>query len=76
MRGREGHTRWSPWRSMLAGAVIGFIEAAGSEGERRLVRGPEPVVRFQTREPDHAHRPHGLWFLAPIRCLKRYLSPN
>lgn len=68
--------RWSPWRSMLAGAVIGFIEAAGSENERRALRTPEPVVRFQTREPDEAGRPVGLWFLAPLRSWRHRLSPN
>jgi hypothetical protein len=67
-------TRWSPWRSVLAGAVIGFVEATGSELERRALQRPEPVVRLVD------HRPHppppGLWFLAPLRGIRRRLSPN
>lgn len=67
---------WSPWRSVLAGAVIGFIEAAGSERERRVLRNPEPVVRFQAREPDDGRPPVGVWFLAPLRRWRHRLSPN
>lgn len=67
---------WSLWRSLVAGAVIGFVEAAGSdEQRRRLLRQPDPVVRFQSREPD-SHRPRGLWFLAPLRDITRRLSRN
>lgn len=68
-------TGWSPWRSVLAGAVIGFIEAAGSQQDRRALRHPEPVVRFDDREPD-AGRPRALWFLSPLRDIRRFLSPN
>lgn len=67
---------WSLWRSLVAGAVIGFVEAAGSEEQRRrLLRPPDPVVRFQTREPE-SRRPGGLWFLAPLRNITRRLSRN
>lgn len=68
-------TRWSPWRSLLAGAVIGFVEAAGSEVDRRALRPRDPVVRFQDRRPD-AGRPPGLWFLAPLRGVRSYFSLN
>lgn len=68
-------TGWSPWRSVLAGAVIGFIEAAGSHRDRRALRQPEPVIRFDDREPE-AGRPRALWFLAPLRDIRRFLSPN
>lgn len=68
-------TRWSPWRSVLAGAVIGFIEAAGSPRERRALRPPEPVVRFDDREPGPG-LPRGLWFLAPLGDIRRFLSRN
>lgn len=76
MKGAGGRTRWSPWRSIFAGAVIGFVEAAGSDGERRVLREPNPVVRFQALEPCDTHRPAGLWFLAPLRSFRRYLSLN
>lgn len=69
-------TRWSPWRSVLAGAVIGFVEAAGSKNERGLLHYPDPVVRFLEREPDRPGSPRGLWFLAPLRDIRRYLSLN
>jgi hypothetical protein len=58
--------RRSPWRSALAGAVIGFLEAAGSESERRALHRPLAVVRFEDREPARATRPVGLWFLEPL----------
>lgn len=68
-------TGWSPWRSVLVGAVIGFIDAAGSHQERRALRNLEPVIRFDDREPD-AGRPRGLWFLYPLQDIRRYFSPN
>ena len=68
-------TRWSPWRSLFAGAVIGFVEAAGSEAERRALHAPEPVVRFQARMP-RPRPPAGLWFLAPLSRIRRHLSRN
>ncbi len=68
-------TRWSPWRSVLAGAVIGFVEAAGSDRERRILRQPVPVVRYDDRELERP-APVGLWFLLPLRHVRRYLSPN
>lgn len=61
---------------MFAAAVIGFVEAAGSDHERRMLRKPEPVVRFQAREPDAMGCPAGLWFLAPLRGWQRRLSRN
>ncbi|MFW5952066.1 MAG: hypothetical protein ACOC3J_05990 [Gemmatimonadota bacterium] len=69
-------TRWNPWRSALAGAVIGFIEAAGTEVQRRALNRPNPVVRYDEREPEGLRPPAGLWFLEPLRDLKRLLSPN
>ena len=56
---------WKPWKSVLAGAVIGFLEAAGSEQERRRAR-PLAVVRYEDRHPDAGGEPPGLWFLEPI----------
>jgi hypothetical protein len=76
LRNVDGMTRWSPWRSILAGAVIGFIEAAGSERDQRLLRDPQPVVRFQDRVPETGRPPARLWFLEPLRGLRRLLSPN
>lgn len=61
---------------MLAGAVIGFVEAAGADSERRMLRRPEPVVWFQAREPDETRRPAGLWFLERFRGWRQRLSPN
>ena len=67
---------WSLWRSLVAGAVIGFVEAAGSEEQRRrLLRTPDAVVRFQGRTPT-GEPPRGLWFLAPLRDITRRLSRN
>lgn len=67
-------TRWSPWRSVMAAAVLGFVDAAGSSEERRMLRIP-PVVRFTERIPLPA-RPSRLWFLAPLSGWRRYLHPN
>lgn len=58
--------RWSPWKSALAGAVIGFLEAAGSEHEKRAAHRPLAVVRFDERQRDRLARPAGLWFLDPL----------
>jgi hypothetical protein len=66
-------TRWSPWRSVLAGAVLGFVDAVGSEEERRAV--PTPVVRFAERIPGPA-RPSRLWFLSPFTGWRRFLNRN
>lgn len=74
--GQPGRSRWSPWRSVLAGAVIGFIEAAGSDRERRVLSRPAAVVRFDHRHPDSGAPPSGLWFLFPLRDFRRYLSRN
>ena len=69
-------TRWSAWRSVLAGAVIGFVEAAGSDRERRALSYPDPVVRFDARGHDRLASPPGLWFLVPLRDIRRYFSTN
>lgn len=74
--GRTGGSRWSPWRSVLAGAVMGFVEAAGGERERRLLARPAAVVRFDHRDARAGDPPAGLWFLAPLRDIRRYLSRN
>lgn len=73
---QAGMSRWSPWRSVLAGAVIGFVEAAGSDRERRVLRQPDAVVRFDHRGPHAGDPPAGLWFLASLRDIRRYLSRN
>lgn len=73
---RIGGSRWSPWRSVLAGAVIGFVEAAGTERERRMLARPAAVVRFDHRDAGAGDPPAGLWFLAPLRDIRRYLSRN
>lgn len=69
-------SRWSPWRSALAGAVIGFIEAAGSDPERSVLSRPAAVVRFDHRHPDSGAPPPRLWFLSPLGDFRRYLSRN
>ncbi len=76
MKNVGGVTRWSPWRSILAGAVIGFVEAAGSEREQRLLGDPQPVVRYQDRVPRESRMPARLWFIEPLRHITRLLSPN
>lgn len=58
--------RWSPWKSALAGAVIGFLEAAGSEHEKRAAHRPLAVVRFDERQRDRLAWPAGLWLLDPL----------
>ena len=62
----SGPTRRSPWKSALAGAVMGFLEAAGSESERRVLSRPLAVIRYEEGESTRARRPGGLWFLDPL----------
>jgi hypothetical protein len=67
-------TRWSVWRSVLAGAVIGLVDAVGTDEERRRLYAPTPVVRF-ARLPA-PRRPSRLWFLAPLTGWTRYIHRN
>jgi hypothetical protein len=69
----ESRTRWSPWRSVLAAAVLGFADAVGSE-ERRYVR-VSPVVWFAERVP-RPGLPSRLWFLSPLTGWRRYVHRN
>lgn len=54
------------WRSVLAGAVIGLVEAAGLDRPRRMLRRPLRVVWLDDRDStdplDHA----GVWFVDPL----------
>jgi hypothetical protein len=59
-------SNWNVWRSALAGAMIGLIEAAGLAAVRPAPREPLRVVR-----PAHGIRRHplaglGVWFLDPL----------
>ena len=58
--------KWSAWKSVLAGAVIGFVEAAGSEPARRRLRTPGAVVRIDRRRPPDPRAELGVWFLDPV----------
>ncbi len=66
-------TRWSAWRSVAAAAVLGFVDAVGSEEARRLTA-PPPIVRFSRfRAPAPPAR---LWFLAPLTGWRKYVHRN
>lgn len=58
--------KWSAWKSVLAGAVIGFVEAAGPEAARRRIHGPLAVVRIDDRRVPDTVSGTGLWFLDPL----------
>ena len=59
--------KWSAWKSVLAGAVIGFTEAAGPESARRALHSPPGVVRTVRRRPRDPLAELGVWFLDPVR---------
>lgn len=54
------------WRSIVAGAVIGLVEAAGLDASRRVVRRPLRAIRLDDREPADLLAGAGVWFLDPI----------
>lgn len=58
--------KWSAWKSVLAGAVIGFVEAAGPEAARRRLRAPLAVVRIDDRHSPDPLADVGLWILDPV----------
>ena len=54
------------WRSALAGAVIGLVEAAGLGAVRPALRHPLRVVWRQARQPSDPLSRLGVWFLEPL----------
>lgn len=54
------------WRGVLAGAVIGLVEAAGLDRPRRILRRPLRVVWIDDREPDDPLDGAGVWFMDPV----------
>lgn len=58
--------KWSAWKSVLAGAVIGFVEAAGPEEARRRLRDPVAVVRIVRQRRHTLADEIGLWLLDPL----------
>ena len=58
--------KWSAWKSVLAGAVIGFVEATGPEAARRRIRTPLAVVRIEDRRGPDSLVGTGVWFLDPL----------
>jgi hypothetical protein len=58
--------KWNIWRSVLAGALIGVVEAAGLAAVRPAPRAPLGVVRRadRLRKPSLARL--GVWFLDPL----------
>ena len=54
------------WRALVAGAVIGLVEAAGLDRGRRVHRRPLRVVRLDDREPVDLLARAGVWFLDPL----------
>jgi hypothetical protein len=59
-------TKRSLWRSALAGAVIGLVEAAGLSAVRPALRLPLRVVWRQERRPADPLSRLGIWFLDPL----------
>lgn len=54
------------WRTLLAGAVIGLVEAAGLDRGRRARRRRSRAVWLDDREPADPLARTGVWFLDPI----------
>lgn len=54
------------WRTVLAGAVIGLVEAAGLDRGRRARRRRSRAVWLDDREPTDPLARAGVWFLDPI----------
>lgn len=53
------------WRMLVAGAVIGLVEAAGLE-RRGALRRPLRAVWIDDREPEDPLAGTGVWFLDPL----------
>jgi len=53
-------------RSILAGTVIGLVEAAGLDPRRRHLRRPLRVVRLDDTGRTDPLATAGVWFLDPI----------
>jgi hypothetical protein len=58
--------KWNVWRSVVAGALIGFVEAAGLAAIRPTARAPLRVVRPARRRPSDPLARCGVWFLDPL----------
>ena len=54
------------WRTLLAGAVIGLVEAAGLDRGRRARRRRSRAVWLDDREPADPLARAGVWFLDPL----------
>ena len=54
------------WRTLLAGAVIGLVEAAGLDRGRRARRRRSRAVWLDDREPTDPLARAGVWFLDPL----------
>jgi hypothetical protein len=65
--------RWNIWRSALAGALIGFVEAAGLAAIRPAPRVPLRLVRPAGRVPSNPLSRCGVWFLDPLPLPRREL---
>jgi hypothetical protein len=58
--------KWNVWRSAVAGALIGFVEAAGLAAIRPSWRAPLRVVRPAGRIPSNPLGRCGVWFMEPL----------
>lgn len=54
------------WRSAIAGAVLGLVEAAGLAAVRRSPRSPLRIVRPAVRLHPNPLARLGVWFLDPL----------
>lgn len=54
------------WRTLLAGALIGVVEAVAPERQRSLLRRPHRIVWIDDREPEDRLARSGVWFLDPL----------
>ena len=54
------------WRTLVAGAVIGLVEAAGLDRRVRTRRRPLRVVWLDDREPADPLARAGVWFIDPL----------
>jgi hypothetical protein len=58
--------KWNVWRSAVAGALIGLVEAAGLAAVRPALRRPLGVVRPADRLHLNPLARLGVWFLDPL----------
>jgi hypothetical protein len=58
--------KFNVWRSALAGALIGFVEAAGLAAIRPSLRAPLRIVRPADRLLRDPLARYGVWFLDPL----------